>query len=291
VFFPGWILLTGMVKWLPVSSHQSELFMPGFDPQAIRFLIFLAGVIAFWLAELIIPYRRPSVSKFKRLLTNMGIAALNTIILRLVTATFIVETALFVTEHEMGVLHLTQMPYWVRVAVAVVFLDFMLYIWHLLLHVMPFLWRFHRVHHSDLNMDVTTASRFHIGELFISSIITIAIIFFLGADLFSVVLFEALLMACSQFEHSSIKVPERFEKRFWTLFVPPSMHRIHHSVVIGERNTNYGTIFSIWDRMSGTLKTDVDQDGISIGIGAYNTRPEKSNFLGMLIMPFTKAVR
>ena len=265
--------------------------MSGFDPQMVRFILFIAGVAIFWLAELIFPYRRPSVSKFKRLLTNMGTAALNAIILRVLAATFIVGAAMYVTEHKMGVLHLVQMPHWARVVVAVVFLDFMLYIWHLLLHVLPLLWRFHRVHHSDLNMDVTTASRFHVGELFISTCITIALIFFLGADLLSVVIFETILMACSQFEHSSIKTPEWFEKLFWILFVPPAMHRIHHSVVIKERNTNYGTIVSIWDRIFGTLKTDVNQDEIKIGIGAYNTRPEKVNFLGMLIMPFTKAVR
>ena len=172
----------------------------------------------------------------------------------------------------------------------VVFMDFMLYIWHLLNHEMPLFWRFHRVHHSDLNMDVSTAARFHIGELSISSVIKIALIYFLGADLVGVVLFESLLVFSAQFQHSSLKVPASFEKIYWYVFVPPSMHRIHHSVVIAERDTNYGTIFSLWDRMFGTLLTAVEQDSIRIGMGFYQN-PDKLKLQHLITMPFTRAAK
>ena len=169
-------------------------------------------------------------------------------------------------------------------------MDFMLYIWHLLNHEMPLLWRFHRVHHSDLNMDVSSATRFHFGELAISAVIKISIIFFIGASVPGVLIFESVLVLCAQFQHSSLKVPKWMETFWWILFVPPSMHRIHHSVIIKERDTNYGTIFSLWDRFLGTLLTNVDQAGIRIGIGAY-PKPAKLNFHQLLRMPFTRPVR
>ena len=169
-------------------------------------------------------------------------------------------------------------------------MDFMLYIWHLLNHEVPLLWRFHRVHHSDLNMDVSTATRFHVGELAIAAIIKISLVFLLGASLMGVLIFESVLVLFAQFHHSSLRVPKWFEAMFWILFVPPSMHRIHHSVIVKERNTNYGTIFSTWDRWLGTLLTNVDQSRIRIGIGAYQ-QPNKLNFHHLLAMPITRPVK
>jgi sterol desaturase/sphingolipid hydroxylase (fatty acid hydroxylase superfamily) len=183
-----------------------------------------------------------------------------------------------------------NLPTYIRVFITVVFMDFMLYVWHLLNHEIPFLWRFHRVHHCDLNMDVSTATRFHTGELAISTIIKMALIFFLGADFLSVIIFESTLLVCAQFHHSSLKVPHWLESIFWILLVPPSMHRIHHSVVIKARNTNYGTIFSIWDRILETLLTQVKQDKIRIGVGAY-PQLDRLNFHHLLVMPFTRPVR
>ena len=139
-------------------------------------------------------------------------------------------------------------------------------------------------------MDVSTASRFHIGELSISAVIKLGFIFLLGADLFSVALFDTLVVLTSQFHHSSLTVPVWFELLYWILFVPPSMHRIHHSVVIKERNSNYGTIFSIWDRILETFLSKIDQTGIRIGMGAYQ-KAEKLYFHHLLAMPFTKPVK
>ncbi|MEE8432056.1 MAG: sterol desaturase family protein [Candidatus Desulfatibia sp.] len=220
----------------------------------------------------------------------MGITIFNSLILKLLFASILVQTCLYVTDKQIGVLNLTAVPYWAKTLVTFVFMDFMLYVWHLLNHEMPFLWRFHRVHHTDLNMDVSSATRFHIGELAISAVIKISLVFFLGADMFGVLLFETLLVFTAQFHHSGLTVPQWFEKIFWILFVPPSMHRIHHSVVIKQRDSNYGTIFSIWDRILGTLITDVDQDRIRIGVGGHY-EPAKLNFHHLLVMPFTAPVK
>ena len=183
-----------------------------------------------------------------------------------------------------------QSPVWLKVVAAVVIMDFFLYVWHLLNHKVPFLWRFHRVHHSDLNMDVSTSTRFHLGELAISAVIKIALIYILGAGALAVLIFETGIVLCAQFHHSSLKVPVWFEKIWWVLFVPPSMHRIHHSVVIKERDSNYGTILSLWDRFLGTMTKDVDQSRIRIGVGAYR-KPEKLNLNHLLLMPFKKQIR
>ena len=264
--------------------------MPSTDAAIIRLLVSVGGLVFFLILELLIPYRPSTVSKFKRWVNNISLSIFNTIILRLFFTAPILQTAFYVSENQLGVLNLINVPYWTKIVATVVFLDFMLYVWHLLNHEVPFLWRFHRVHHSDLNMDVSTANRFHIGELAMSAVIKIGLIFFLGADLFGVMVYEILVVATAQFHHSSLKVPSWFEDIYWALFVPPSMHRIHHSVVIKERNTNYGTIFSVWDRLLGTLLRGIDQERIRIGVGAYN-RPEKLHFHHLLVMPLTYPVR
>lgn len=264
--------------------------MPTTDAELIRLLISVGGLVFFLILELLISYRPSTVSKFKRWANNISLSIFNSVILRLFFAAPILQTTFYVSRNQLGVLNLMSLPYWTKMIATVVFLDFMLYVWHLLNHEVPFLWRFHRVHHSDLNMDVSTANRFHIGELAMSAAIKIGLIFFLGADLLSVMVYEILVVATSQFHHSTLKVLSWFEDIYWVLFVPPSMHRIHHSVVIKERNTNYGTIFSVWDRLLGTLLRYIDQESIRIGVGAYN-KPERLHLHHLLAMPFTRPVR
>ena len=256
----------------------------------IRLSLFWGSLLFFLVLELLVPYRPSSVSKVTRWINNIALTVFNSLILQLVFAGAVVRIAMYVSTHRLGVLNMVELPAWVELLVTVAFMDFMLFIWHLLNHEVPFIWRFHRVHHSDLNMDVSTATRFHIGELAISAVIKISLIFFLGASPLGVLIFESALVLCAQFHHSSLKVPRWFETIFWILFVPPSMHRIHHSVVIKERNTNYGTIFSTWDRWLGTLLTGVDQKRLLIGVGAYQ-KPEELNFHHLLAMPFTMPVK
>ncbi|MFC1534266.1 sterol desaturase family protein [Thermodesulfobacteriota bacterium] len=256
----------------------------------IRLLLFGGGILFFFFLELLAPYRLSSVSKVKRWINNLALALFNSIVINLIFSAAIAGTATYVQIHKLGILNMIPAPIWLKILFTVAFMDFILYIWHLLNHKMPFFWRFHRVHHSDLNMDVSSATRFHIGELAISAVIKISVIFFLGADLLGVIIFESAVVLCAQFHHSCLKIPRWFENIFWIFFVPPSMHRIHHSVVIKERDSNYGTIFSFWDRIMETLITRVDQAGIRIGVGAY-PKAEKLDFHQLLIMPFTRPIR
>lgn len=255
-----------------------------------RGIISWGGFFLFLIFEYLQPYRPPSVPKAKRLLTNISLTLLNSAVLSILFAAATVNSALHVSANHLGVLNSFSLPFWQNVFMSIIFMDLVFYVWHLLNHKVSLLWRFHRIHHSDLNMDVSTASRFHIGELALSSCIKIGLIYIIGADVLSVILFESLLGLTAQFQHSSIRVPIWFEKIFWLLFVPPSMHRIHHSVVILERDTNYGTILSIWDRVFGTLLKDTDQDRIVIGLGPYR-KPEDLGLRSLLVMPITSAIQ
>jgi sterol desaturase/sphingolipid hydroxylase (fatty acid hydroxylase superfamily) len=261
-----------------------------FSGGAARLVLALGGLGLFLFLEWIRPYRRPSVSKPKRWGINLGMTALNTVALNLTLAGAVLGAASWTAAHGHGLLHLVGWPRWLEVAVGVAFLDFAIYIWHFLNHKLPLLWRFHRVHHSDLNMDVSTATRFHVGELAMSAVLKMGLILFIGADVAMVLVFESALLLAAQFHHSMVAVPGRVERPLWWFTVPPSMHRIHHSVVIRERDSNYGTILSIWDRLAGTLFRSVDQDRIKIGVGAYRD-PRKLGLGRLLAMPFWKPIR
>jgi sterol desaturase/sphingolipid hydroxylase (fatty acid hydroxylase superfamily) len=261
-----------------------------YEEQSIRIIVFLLGILIFLGFEVFAPYRAGTVSKPKRWAHNLALTAFNSFIIYLCFTPLVTGAIGFVAGQKRGLLTMVELPSWGKIIGTLVFMDFMLYVWHRLNHEVPFLWRFHRVHHSDVNMDVSTATRFHIGELAISSIIKVGLIFSTGASVLGVLTFECAVVFSTQFHHSSLNVPAWFERIFWILCVPPSMHRIHHSVIITERNTNYGTIFSLWDRVLGTLVRDVEQTKIRIGMGAY-TSPEKLTFPQLLIMPFTRPVR
>ncbi|MBA3014317.1 MAG: sterol desaturase family protein [Proteobacteria bacterium] len=242
------------------------------------------GVVVFLLLEQFISYREPTVARPRRWLANLPLSLMNGIIYHLLYTSSIVGLCLAVHEQNLGLLNTVILPEWVKVAAGVIVLDFFIYIWHLLTHQVPFLWRFHRVHHTDLNMDVTTANRFHLGEFLVTGLIRLAVIYTFGISLTAYIIFEILVNLAVQFHHSSIRVPSWFEKWWVILFVPPFLHRVHHSVKIKEHNSNYGVIFSLWDRMLGTLITEVEQETIVIGTKPYRDI-EKLGLWQLLLLP------
>lgn len=252
---------------------------------AIKPYLYWAGVIIYLLCEQGFSYREPTVARPRRWLANLPLSIMNGTIYHLLYTSSIMGLALAVQEKKLGLLNVVTLPDWLKIAAGVVILDFFIYIWHLLTHELPLLWRFHRVHHSDLNMDVTTANRFHLGEFLITGLIRLAVIYTFGIGLTAYVLFEILVNLAVQFHHSSIRVPLGFERWWVILFVPPFLHRIHHSIKVKEQNSNYGVIFSLWDRMLGTLKTAVDQESIVIGINAQQDI-NRLGFWQLLLLPF-----
>ena len=254
----------------------------------IKPALYWGGVVVFLLLELAYSYRTDSVSKRDRWFANLPLSVVNGVVYHAVFASSISMLLVVTGRDGYGLLNLLAIPFPLKLVIGILLLDFSIYLWHLLNHVVPVLWRFHRVHHSDMNMDVSTANRFHLGEILLSGLVRLAVVYLFGIPVLSYLLFEILVNLSIQFHHSSIRVNHGFERLWVLLFVPPFLHRIHHSVKIRERDSNYGVILSVWDRLMGTLVTEVDQEKIVIGIGSHREF-EKLGFWRLMLMPFTRA--
>jgi len=253
-------------------------------------MLYWGAIILFLLLELKFSYRDPSVSKSRRWLTNLPLSIINGSIYHACYFSTLMGLMLLVTENKLGLLHAFPLPLWLKTGLGILILDFFIYLWHLLNHEVPFFWRFHRVHHSDMNMDVSTANRFHLGELLLSGLLRLAVVYTFGIPLTTYFIFEILVNLSIQFHHSAIRMSPVFEKVWMLLLVPPSMHRVHHSVKIRERNSNYGVLFSIWDRLLGTLISNLNQEQIVIGIGSHRNF-DHLNLWHLILMPFTRKTR
>ena len=259
------------------------------DVNQIRFAIFLGVFILMLVLEQFIR-RHPLVdSKPRRLGINLGITGLDIVLARLVFGAAAVGAAQFTQEKGWGVLNYWDLPSGVELAITVVFLDFMIYVQHVVVHMIPFFWRFHIVHHSDLDLDVSSGLRFHPVEILGSLLFKIGIILALGPTPFAVLVFEAILNGMAMFSHSNIALPLWLDNALRYVVVTPDMHRIHHSVEVNETNSNYGFNLSLWDRLLGTYihNAKKTQPEIVIGVNAFR-KPEEVSFLNLLLIPFRK---
>lgn len=243
-------------------------------------------LVALW--EILTPKRALTVPKAKRWLNNIGIVVLNTLILRLVFPAAAVGMAAFASSQGWGLLNCYTLPAWLAIALSVIAMDFVIYLQHVLVHAVPALWRLHRVHHADLDYDVTTGARFHPIEILLSMLIKFATIAVLGPPVAAVVIFEVLLNAIAMFNHGNIALPKGIDRVLRWLIVTPDMHRVHHSVEDNEANSNYGFNIAIWDRLFGTY---IDQprgghQGMTIGIHKYRDPKQVNQLPGMLLLPF-----
>jgi sterol desaturase/sphingolipid hydroxylase (fatty acid hydroxylase superfamily) len=229
--------------------------------------------------------RRQSFSKVRRFLRNALFSSPGFVLARISLIPFPLLTALWAAQNHFGLLRLLPIPHWLGIVLGVLLMDYLYWWWHVALHLIPILWRFHNVHHSDLDMDVTTALRFHLGEIIFSVPFRILIVAAFGIDFWALVIFELLFEAANLFEHSNWRLPIRLERFLNHLLVTPRMHGIHHSIVQRETNSNWGTVFCWWDYLHRTLRRDVPQDAITIGVASY--RDETELTLGKLfVLPF-----
>jgi len=252
----------------------------------IRSSIFFGVFVLMLVLEHLIP-RHPTVdSKPRRLFINLSLTGVDILFVKLLLGGAAVATAHFAAERGWGLLNYLELPAALEMLMAVVFLDFMIYLQHVVVHMVPFFWRFHVVHHSDLDLDVSSGLRFHPIEILGSMIFKMGLVLALGPSVLSLVVFEAILNGMAQFSHSNIKLPLWLDETLRWLVVTPDMHRIHHSVVIRETNSNYGFNLSIWDRMLGTYNHfgKKPQPEIDIGVPEYR-RPEEVSFQKLLTMP------
>ena len=253
----------------------------------IRLSIFLGVLVLMLVLESLIP-RHPTVdSKPRRRAINFSLTGFNVLLVRGLLGGAAVGTAHFAGQHGWGLLNYLHWPVAVEMAVGVVFLDLMIYLQHVVLHMIPFFWRFHRVHHSDLDLDVSSGFRFHPVEILASMIYKMGLIAAIGPSVLTVVVFEAILSGMAQFTHSNIKLPLGLDRALRWVFVTPDMHRIHHSVEVAETNSNYGFNLSLWDRLLGTYIHDgkKPQPEIVIGIPEFRT-PDQVALLKLVLMPF-----
>ncbi len=257
------------------------------NEEFIRLGFFFGVFVVMALWEVASPRRELSMSKQVRWVSNLVIATLNTFILRLLFPAAAVGVALVAQERGWGLLNNVDYPVWLKTAATVVFMDFAIYLQHALFHAVPGLWRLHRVHHTDLDYDVTTGIRFHPVEIILSMLIKISVVVTIGAPAMAVLIFEVMLNATAMFNHSNVYIPSMLDKIIRLLIVTPDMHRIHHSTEDHETNSNFGFSLSIWDRFFGTYLDQPEKGHEGMEIGIRNFREPKQNTLGwMLVIPF-----
>ena len=208
--------------------------------------------------------------------------------MRLVFPAAAVGMAAFAQARGWGFFNYVEAPYWLAVAISVVILDFAIYLQHVMFHAVPALWRLHRMHHADLDFDVTTGARFHPIEIVLSMLIKFAVIAALGPPAVAVVIFEVLLNATAMFNHSNVRMPAGLDRVLRLFAVTPDMHRVHHSVEDHEANSNFGFNLPWWDRLFGTYKPQPDAGhlGMTLGIRDYRAPNEVDRLDGMLLLPF-----
>ena len=257
----------------------------------IRVLSFLVVLAIFGGIEMTFPRRQRMHSQWKRWLSNLGLSFLNAAFLRFFVVMSPVGIALIAHEQDVGVLHMLELPLWLAALVSIVILDMVIYFQHIAFHKTPILWELHKVHHSDQDLDVSSALRFHTIEMLLSFFIKGVAVYLLGAPAFSVILFEVLLNGTALFNHSNFSLPSCYEKRVRSFLVTPDMHRVHHSVDIAETNSNYGFNLSCWDRIFGTYCSEPakGQDGMMIGLHEYQ-RSSPLNMRQLLALPFDKKI-
>ena len=254
---------------------------------AIRLSFFLGifSLMVVW--EVAMPRRARALTRRVRWPSNLGIVAFNTVLLRLVVPTTAVGLALLSQEQSWGLFNNLAIPFWLSIGLSVLLLDLAIYLQHVMFHAVPALWRLHRMHHADLDFDVTTGARFHPIEIVLSMGIKLAVIVVLGAPAIAVLIFEVALNATSMFNHGNVRIAPRVDGLLRLLVVTPDMHRVHHSVLPDETNSNFGFNLPWWDRLLGTSRAQpvAGHDGMTIGIEQFRT--SRDQWLDrMLAQPF-----
>lgn len=256
-----------------------------FDSYGAPVLIALFALL--FLLESKFQLRKRVQRRWKRIVINFIVSIPAFALLRILFIPAMVWLATQNQNWQFGLNYLLGLPSWINTIVAFIVLDYSNYIWHILLHKLPLLWRFHLVHHTDLDLDISTAFRFHFGEMIGSVLFRGTAIILIGASPLMVLIYEIVFEAATQFHHSNTKIPFRLEKALNYLIVTPRMHGIHHSMVRKETDSNYSIIFSFWDRIHKTVQLNIYQHEIVIGVPHYTD--EKELTIGNLLkMPFTK---
>ena len=253
---------------------------------AIRLTVFFGVLIGMAVWEIIVPRRRVEIPGLLRWSNNLALVVLDTLLVRLAFPVVAVGLAVIAQENGWGLLNQMSIPGWIVFPAAVLALDLAIYLQHVLFHAVPALWRLHRMHHADLEFDVTTGLRFHPLEILLSMVVKLGVVMALGPPAFAVLIFEVLLNASSLFNHSNIRLPLRIDAVLRLFIVTPDMHRVHHSIHPSETNSNFGFNVPWWDRILGTYLAQPKAGHEDMTIGIEQFRSRRSLWLDrMLIQP------
>lgn len=263
----------------------------GVSEVAIRLGVFVGAFVIMAMLERLWPRRALTAPRSRRWLTNIAIVVVDSLVVRAMAALSVplaaVAAAFYAERSGWGLLNLVALPGWLELLVAVVVLDFAIWLQHLLAHRIPVLWRLHQVHHADPDIDVTTAIRFHPLEIGFSMLYKIGWVLLLGPSALAVVVFEVILNACAMFNHANVALPGWLDRVLRIVVVTPDMHRVHHSTIPREHHTNFGFNLSIWDRLFATYTAQPEggHEGMAIGLAPYG-RDAPSRIGWSLSIPF-----
>jgi sterol desaturase/sphingolipid hydroxylase (fatty acid hydroxylase superfamily) len=253
----------------------------------IRLAVFLGVFAAVALWEALAPRRARAFPRRARWPHNIALVLLDNALVRVVAPGAAIAVALAAEAHGWGLLNAAALPAWAAIPLAVVLLDLAIYFQHVMVHAVPALWRLHRVHHADLDFDVTTGARFHPIEILVSVVIKMAAVAAIGAPPVAVLVFEVLLNATAMFNHANGRLPLGVDRWLRLLVVTPDMHRVHHSIAYSETNSNFGFNLPWWDRLFGTYRAQpaAGHEAMTIGVGAFRT-PADLRLDRLLLQPF-----
>jgi sterol desaturase/sphingolipid hydroxylase (fatty acid hydroxylase superfamily) len=256
-------------------------------PSPFRLVLSLGVLAAFMFLEWRRPLRTARESKFTHTLRNLATAVSSAAVIALVETPIVWPLARLVEQERWGLLQLFSLPRWLEMSLALLLMDYTLYIWHILTHRVPLLWRFHAVHHVDLDVDASTALRFHFGEMALSVIWRAGQVIILGISSGALLVWQTALSISILFHHSNLRLPIGIERMLNTFIVTPRMHGIHHSVLDQEVNSNWSSGLTIWDRLHGTLNLAVPQQEVTIGVPAFRD-PNQVTLPKIIVLPFIR---
>lgn len=261
------------------------------DPQTegtVRLTCFMGVFVAMALAEWLLPRRKLTAQKVPRWGSNLALVVLNTVAARFLIPLSAVAAAMSAQTYEFGLLNLFSFSVIIKIVIAVAILDFAIYWQHVLFHAVPIFWRLHRVHHADLDLDVTSGLRFHTLEILLSALIKLGVIVLLGAPPLAVVIFEVVLNATAMFNHSNVRLPLGLDRLLRLILVTPDMHRVHHSVILSETNSNFGFNLPWWDYFFGTYcdQPALGHEQMVLGMAEVRDEQQACRLPAMLEMPF-----
>ena len=257
-----------------------------------RLSVFASALILFSLLEALFPRRRRNLPRQGRWLTHLGITVIDSLVVRILGPLTAIAVAIWAANKGIGLFNLTQWPLWLEIVLAFILLDCAIYWQHVISHRVPFFWRFHKVHHTDRDLDASSAVRFHPVEILLSMLYKCGVVLIIGPAALAVLIFEIVLNASAIFNHANLKLPLGVDKILRLFIVTPDMHRVHHSVIESETNRNFGFNLSVWDRLFRSYKAQPEggHDGMTIGLSEHQSEAPSQLFWS-LKLPFAKSLK